>query len=159
VRFWGKARPSIKFERGFTVLTDGRQDDTGAYWTDNGQIHFVRSITNSRSEAWTMNADGTNQRRANTEIKSLLAGRWSPDGKKVIFTKDDVAHAVFLADANGANEIALPSGLGNLDWSPDGSHVVFQAKGSTGTSEVFLYTLDSGTSVSLTPGVWSADPS
>ena len=88
VRFWREPGRSMKAEAGITFLTDGSHDDLGASWTNNGQIYFSRVITHTRVETWTMNADGTNARRANTEIKSLSAGRWSPDGKKVIFTKD-----------------------------------------------------------------------
>ena len=112
-----------------------------------------------RIETWTMNADGTNQHRANTEIKNLLTGRWSLDGKKVIFRKDDDNKTVYLADADGRNEIALPFTPGNLDWSPDGSQVVYQARGSEG-SEIFLYTLKTGHSVNLTDNKSAAaDPS
>jgi TolB protein len=159
IRFWGNAKPSSEAVPGVTFLTDGRHDDTGAYWTNNGQIYFSRSITNSRVETWTMNGDGTNHRRANTDIKNLVTGRWSPDGKKVIFLNEGEPQTIFLADANGAREIALPFVPGNLDWSPDGSQFVYQARSLGGTSEILLYTLDTGTSVNLTLGVASADPS
>ncbi len=159
VGFWrGRTLPA-KGEDSFTLLTDGSHDDVGAYWAGSGQIYFSRSLTNHRTETWTMNADGTNQHRANTGIKNLLTGRWSPDGKKVVFRKDDGAEVIYLADANGANETTLRFAPGNLDWSPDGSQFVYQARTSPEVSEVFLYTLATGESVSLTPGIASADPS
>ena len=158
-RLWRETAAAPKAAHETTFLTDGSHDDVGASWTNNGHIHFSRSVATGRIETWTMNADGTNQHRANTNIRSLLAGRWSPDGKKVIFTKDGEAQTIYLADADGANEIALPFLAGNLDWSPDGLQFVYQARTPAGTSDLFLYTLATGTSVNLTNSVASADPS
>ncbi len=159
VGVWRGRTPSTKADASLTFLTDGSHDDVGAYWISTGQIYFSRSLTSTRAETWTMNADGTNQRRANTAIKSLLTGRWSPDGKKVVFRKDDGTQTHYLADADGSNETALRFTPGNLDWSPDGSQFVYQARTSPEVSEVFLYTLATGNGVSLTPGITSADPS
>jgi Tol biopolymer transport system component/DNA-binding winged helix-turn-helix (wHTH) protein len=159
VRFWRPSAPSTGNDTGLTVLTDGSHNDIGAYWTSQSRIYFSRFVTNSRVETWTMNPDGSNQHRANTEIGSLLAGRWSPDGRKVIFTKEDDPRA-YLADANGRNEIMLPFVPGNLDWSPDGSQFVYQAAGPSGTSELFVYTLRTASSVNVTNnGAGAADPS
>ena len=157
--FWRSRTPPAKAEASLIFLTDGSHDDTGAYWIGSGQVYFSRSLANHRTETWTMNADGTNQRRANAAVKNLLIGRWSPDGKKVVFRKDDGAQDLYLADADGANEIALRFAPGNLDWSPDSSQFVYQARTSPEVSEVFLYTVATGESVSLTPGIASADPS
>ena len=159
VGVWPGRTPSTRTDASFTFLTDGSHDDVGAYWLSTGQIYFSRSVTSTRTETWTMNADGTNQRRANTGIKSLLTGRWSPDGKKVVFRKDDGTQTNYLADADGGHEIALRFAPGNLDWSPDSSQFVYQARTSPEVSEVFLYTVATDESVSLTPGVASADPS
>ena len=158
VGFWRGRTPHAKREDPIAFLTDGSHDDVGAHWV-GGQIYFSRSLTNHRTETWTMNADGTNQRRANTAITSLLTGRWSPDGKKVVFRKDDGGESIYLADADGAHEIQLRFAPGDLDWSPDGSQFVYQARTSPEVSEVFLYTVATGESVSLTPGIASADPS
>ena len=156
------ATPSTNF------LTDGRFDDTAAYFTNQGQIYYLRYLTATRAETWTMNGDGTNPHRANGEIKDLLNGRFSPDGKKVIFHKSEDG-TTYLADASGANEVALPFVVGNMDWSPDGSQFVYespQASGSRGNpggpaaQEIFLYTLNRRQSVQLTNNrSLDADPS
>lgn len=160
IRYWPKRSPSGTAQTRLTILSDGSHDDTAAYWTNSGQIYFSRAITNTRTETWTMNADGTNPRRANTAIATLLTGRWSPDGRKVIFRKDDGRGAIYLADADGANEIALSFVPGNLDWSPDGSKFVYQARDTSGRSEIFLYSLDTGKTANLTNTPASnADPS
>jgi TolB protein len=159
-RFWRDPSPPATGDSGPVFLTNAAQDDSAAYWTYGGRIYFSRAVTNTRVESWTMDADGRNQHRANTEIKTLLHGRWSPDGRKVVFTKETDAHPiVYLANADGSDETALPFLPGNLDWSPDGSRLVYQAKTSPTVADIFLYTLATRKSVNLTKGVSSADPS
>ena len=160
VWFWRHRTPPIKPETGIRFLTDGRQDDNGPFWDNRGEICFSRYLSNTHFETWKMNADGTNQRRANTEIKSLRAGRWSPDGKKVIFRKEDDPKNVYLADGDGANEIALPFAVGQGDWSPDGSQFVHELRTANHSGQIFLITIKSLQSVPLTDNQsLNADPS
>jgi len=154
------ARPSGKAETGLRFLTDGRQDDNMPYWTAQGEIYFNRNFTNTRAETWKMNADGTNQHRANTEIKSLLIGRWSSDGKKVLFRKEDDNKTVYLADADGTNEIALPFITGNTDWSPDSSQFVYEVRTGSHAAQIFLYKIKTRQNIALTDNQsLNADPS
>lgn len=158
---WGRMRatPPTNSENGFRRLTDGRQDDNMAYWTDAGEIYFSRHV-NSRLETWKMNADGTNQHRANTEIKNLLVGHWSPDGNKVVFVKENNKQAVYLADGDGANEIALPFVTGNMDWSPDSAQFVYEVRTGEHNGQIFLYTIKTRQNVALTDNQsLNADPS
>jgi Tol biopolymer transport system component/DNA-binding winged helix-turn-helix (wHTH) protein len=160
--FWQSQKQIVKPDgSGIVFLTDASDDSSGANWVGENQIYFVRYVSNTRLESWRMNQDGSNQQRANTEIKNLLRGRWSPDGKKVVFVKEGDNKTFYLADSNGANEIVLPFSGGNMDWSPDGSQFVYQsAKNALGNHEVFLYTLATGENVRLTDGNFgSADPS
>jgi Tol biopolymer transport system component/DNA-binding winged helix-turn-helix (wHTH) protein len=158
-RYWRAAPPAATNRSGFAFLTDGSTDDSGAYWTNDGRIYFSRSVTNTRVETWTMDGDGTNQRRANTSIAGLLNGRWSPDGQKVVFVRENDPASVFLANADGTGEIRMPFVAGNFDWSPDSTRFVYQARVSAEHSEIYVYTLENGTSTSLTGGIASADPS
>lgn len=159
--FWHRQNQPVKTdESGVIFLTDGSQDDSGARLTNQGQIYFSRYVTNTRVESWVMNADGTNQRRANTEINHLLHGVWSPDGNKVVFRKEGDNKTLYLADANGANEIVLPIIGGNMDWSPDGSQFVHQVRVAHDKSEIFLYTLATRENIKLMEaGDSAADPS
>jgi Tol biopolymer transport system component/DNA-binding winged helix-turn-helix (wHTH) protein len=154
------ARPSPNGLAGLVFLTDGSHDDTAASWIDSSAIFFSRSTAAGRIETWTMTADGGDQRRANVTIPSLVTGRWSPDGQKVVFVKESDLKTVFVADADGAREVTLPFVPGNLDWSPDGSAFVYQLRTSPQTSAIALYVLATGESVNLTKDfAAAADPS
>jgi Tol biopolymer transport system component/DNA-binding winged helix-turn-helix (wHTH) protein len=160
VWLWRHRSPPFKAETGFALLTDGQQDDNTPYWNARGEIYFTRYFSNVRIETWEMNADGTNQHRANTEIKSLVIGRFSPDGKRVVFRKDNDNQTVYLADADGANEIALPFVTGNMDWAPDGSRFTYEVRTGTHSAQIFLYTIKSHQNLALTDNQsLNADPS
>ena len=151
--------PPVVGYTGFRFLTDGRQDDVSAYWI-NGEIYFHKWLTPTRYESWKMNPDGTNQRRANTEIKSLVVGRWSRDGKRVLFFKEDSNKTVYLANADGTNETALPFMTGNMDWSPDGSQFVYEVRTAEHSGQIFLYTIKTRQNIPLTDNQsLNADPS
>ncbi len=166
VRFWPApiAAPNTtnvaKGKTGFSFLTDGSHDDSGAYWTADGRVFFSRSITTTRTESWTMNA-----MRQDSIARTGRSGVcWSVDGrlmgKRVLFLKDGVTGTAYLAEADGAHEIALPFVPGNMDWSPDGSRFVYQTTTGRGISEIDLYTLATGKSVTLTKNpAGDADPS
>lgn len=156
---WGKQQVIAKpIDEGVVFLTDGQFDDTGQRLTNQGKIYFARRVTGSRVESWVMNADGSDQRRANTEIKDLLNGVWSPDGTKVVFRIEGDDKNLYLADANGENRITLPFAGGNMDWSPDSTRFVHQE--STKTKKgVFLYSLETGEDKKLIDDVSAVDPS
>jgi Tol biopolymer transport system component/DNA-binding winged helix-turn-helix (wHTH) protein len=160
--FWQKQKHPVEPGHGASVfLTDASHENNSANWVGENQIYFSRRVSPTRTETWRMNADGSDQHRANREIQNLLYGRWSPDGKKVVFVKEGDGKTLYLADSNGGNEIVLPFIGGNMDWSPDGSKFVYQSsKDEKGNYHVFLYTLATGQSVRLTNGNFgSADPS
>jgi Tol biopolymer transport system component/DNA-binding winged helix-turn-helix (wHTH) protein len=159
---WGRlhAKPPAKLAAGPRFLTDGQHNDDAPYWGSDGEIYFLRQLSNTTYESWRMNADGTNQRRANSEIKSLLAGRWSPDGKKVIFRKEDNPQNVYLADADGANEVLLPFPIGQGDWSPDSSQYVDEVRTGKDSGQIFLIDIKTRRNIALTDNhSLNADPS
>ena len=159
--FWQTQNPLVREQqKGIAILTDGSAEDGGARWTNQGQIYFTRFISPMRSESWVMNSNGTDIRRANTEIRSLLHGIWSPDANKVVFVKEGDSKTLYLADSDGSAEIVLPIAGGNMDWAPDGSKFVHQVRTGPLTSELRVYTISTGTSVQLSEaGTMAADPS
>lgn len=152
--WWHQLRPAKPETNGIAVLTDGRFDDEAPYWTNDGRIFFVRYLTPTQTETWQMNADGSDQHRVRN-------GRHSPDGTKVVFSKEGDNKNSFMSDENGANEVVLPFTVGNIDWSPDGSQFAYQsAKDKNGSWQIYLYTLTTGENVNLTKSDFgNADPS
>lgn len=141
-------------------LTNNQYDEDQAEWTAAGQIRFIRYVTATRAESWIMDADGTDQRRANEKIKSLLTGQWSPDGKRVVFIKDgESPRNVYLANADGSDERRLPLNYPPSAWSPDGTKFVYGSPVAAGNHDIFVYDIESRSSVNLTnTPTFEADP-
>ncbi|NYE20334.1 TolB family protein [Microbacterium immunditiarum] len=86
--------------------------------------------------------DGTPRRL--TRGKADAAPRLSPDGARIAFTRGDAKGKpqLFVVDATGGEPVPVtdaPLGVGDFDWSPDGSLLGFTArvpeKGRYGTVE------------------------
>ncbi|MBS1793035.1 MAG: PD40 domain-containing protein [Acidobacteria bacterium] len=139
-------------------LTDSAYGDAGPVWMKDGRIRFLRLDEKRRGESWIMNADGSNQSPV-TDFEGLRSGRWSPDGKKVIYPKPNEKNVFLLADADGSNAVAIPYDGSNLDWSADSRQIVYQKNVRPDDSDIFLYSIDTGENRNLTnsPG-FEADP-
>jgi Tol biopolymer transport system component/DNA-binding winged helix-turn-helix (wHTH) protein len=140
-----------------TRVVDDSSDDGRPSWTLDGQIRFHRR-EGKRIFSFIMNGDGSDLRR-DTSIKGLASGVWSRDEKKVVYDReDDESGSLYLANADGSNEIKLPFPVGNMDWSPDGSKIVYQY--GHGNVDIYLYTLATGKSeVIVNDSSFDADPS
>ncbi len=141
-------------------LTENEYEEDMASWTRDGQIRFVRYITGTRAESWVMNADGSDQRRANEKIKSLLTGNWSPDGSRVVFVKDgESLRNVYLANSDGSGERKLPLSYPPNEWSPDGTKFVFGSIVDRSNAEIFVHDIENEKSVNVTNNAaFDADP-
>lgn len=144
-------------------LTDSPADDEYPMWTSDGRIRFISLAKSKYGESFIMDADGGNQAQV-TDIPALQNGTWSPDGRRVIFRKNN-DKALYLADANGANESKLPFVAGNLSWSPDGTRLAFESNSiktplNPKDADLFVYTIASGELVNVTNNpAFDADPS
>jgi dipeptidyl aminopeptidase/acylaminoacyl peptidase len=102
---------------------------------DGSQIVYTRGWVDRvndrrRSSLWIMNADGSKNRQ-------LLEGsgaRWSPDGTRILFTKqgEPSGSQLFVRwmDAEGATTqiTRLERGPSNARWSPDGNWIAFTSR-------------------------------
>lgn len=112
------------------------------------------------NDLFTASTSGSN----NTQYASLPGRafwlRWSPDGKRLLFTLfDPLAHTVALWELNANDRRPHPLMAGWSEsqkvccgsWLPDGSGVVFQA-GKGASSDLWLLRGDSATPERLTNG-------
>jgi TolB protein len=74
---------------------------------------------------WTMNADGTGLRRLTREASDDTAPAWSPDGRRVAFSRSG---SITVIDSNGSGEHPITRGQTDTNpvWSPDGKRIAFQ---------------------------------
>jgi dipeptidyl aminopeptidase/acylaminoacyl peptidase len=119
-----------------TGLKEKNIQDTPSGWSKDGKTLFYVHKGNIRHdrewvwadpfEIWSINIDGTNQRR-------ILDGQHvsvSPDGSTLaIFRKrqlDERHHTpeTLLTDLDGSNVRVLKNGVGFCEWAPDGVHLV-----------------------------------
>ncbi len=80
---------------------------------------------------WSLRLLGGSPRRLGDIVAETAA--WSPDGKKLVYTN---LGNVFLASADGSSPRKLLSVSGdilNIAWSPDGTHLRFDASETAGT--------------------------
>jgi len=139
-------------------LTDHPKHDNHPTWTKDGRIRFARYASGEPAESIIMDADGSDQTVVK-DFPNFAYGRWSPDGKKVFFLKSNEKTGIYVADADGSNEVLLPDG-GNHDWSADSKKIVYQAKTEAGDADIFIYSVESGETTNVTQAPsFDADPS
>jgi len=97
-----------------------------------------------------MDADGTNVRRVTTLPAEAIydsAPRFSPDGRRIVFTRyitDPGRSALFTVGVDGGGLKRLTpwgNGANDADFSPDGNKLVFEAY-PTKRSHGEIYTVD-----------------
>ena len=108
---------------------------------DGKTIVYVRRgmdiMTDRRiGRLWIINADGTNHQKLTNHERSEGNARWSPDGKRIVFTastkEGSEIHIYWLKTGKVAKVSQLPASPRGLRWSPDGKHIAFSmfVKGS-----------------------------
>ncbi|MEO8041855.1 MAG: tetratricopeptide repeat protein, partial [Acidobacteriota bacterium] len=156
---WKRDEPLAKSTSEPTRLTRDTIAENNARWTRDGRIRFLRTGADRRTEPVLMNADGTDQAEIK-EVGDLSNGYWSPDESKIVFSKQGDLSRIYLANRDGSNETVLPFVGGSIDWSPDSKRVVYQSRLNSDDSDIFVYDLETGTSVDVTNNpAFDADPS
>lgn len=125
----------------------------------NGKYIAFSSNRDGNSEIYIMDADGKNQTRLTNTPGNELSPSWSPNGKRIVFTRE--TH-IYTMGASGKNEKALTIGA-YPSWSPDGKKIAFINRGKTGF-DIFIINVDGANLVNLTKSVedeffpaWSPD--
>jgi Tol biopolymer transport system component len=104
-----------------------------SFTPDGQRVVFERFIPDTNDDAiWSMNVDGSDQRRITSGPGGVTDPNVSPDGKSlsfVGFNGEDLGQALFTADIDGNNLHQLTPFTFDVaikeDWAPDGEHLVF----------------------------------
>jgi TolB protein len=153
--------------QGYIVNADGtnlellfaRTDDNSAEWAPDGaKVAFIRNTT-SGSNLFVMNADGTDVRQlTNHPGRDEFWGdwtndydRWSPDGKRMVFTNEvDGRAELHVIDADGTNEVQLTNYTAEFNgWAPDG-RITFNSAVDGSQQDLYLINPDGTGRVNLT---------
>jgi TolB protein len=104
----------------------------------------------SRLDLFAVDPDGSNETRLMQNTNSDFSPRYSADGKKVAFVRDN---QIWTMNADGTNQVGpLTSEGANSfmgDWSPDGTQLVFQSTRDR-NFEVYKMNADGSNQVNLT---------
>jgi dipeptidyl aminopeptidase/acylaminoacyl peptidase len=146
--------------RSWVVEADGTRRRlpaaAGATWSPRGRYlaawrgERLRAVTPTGRVAWTLTALGP-----------LRVARWSPDGFRIAYLRDD-ALAVVAGDGTGARLLGRPVRPTAPAWRPGGGHVLAWVEGG---GRVRVADADSGRVLWRSPGSvgnvralqWSAD--
>jgi TolB protein len=169
-------------------LTVNDDADAAPSWSPDGErLVFARAKRGGREDVETflyvVSADGSGERVLRREPPGrtpvfLTAPAWSPDGKRIAFTRitfgDEPGAAVYVMDADGQHARKLVDEALEPDWSPDGRRIaVASYRDRVGrtcfqecslNSEIYVVDADGGNLRRLTTSVaneasptWSPD--
>jgi TolB protein len=103
------------------------------------------------SEIYSMNADGTGVRRLTNTHGFDGAGPWSPDGRRMLYYRNQGGVWVMNADGSGKRNLTPNAGFNAPGgWSSDGRKIVFTSH-RDGNNEVYVMDADGSRQHNLLP--------
>lgn len=114
-----------------------------------GQLAFFTS-NEENAVVWLMEGDGEPRRL--TELPTISALAWSPDGRKLAYSTEDGEHlGVFTLASEEISEMPWDGGpIGSIAWDPNGQTLIFGARKA---NEWRLWQVDQALASSAQP--WS----
>ena len=86
-------------------------------------MDIMTDLNNRR--LWRINVDGTDHRPLNQTKQSESSPRWSPDGKKLLYTSGGQIVVRWMDNGQTAALTHLQESPGNIAWSADGEWIAF----------------------------------
>jgi dipeptidyl aminopeptidase/acylaminoacyl peptidase len=112
--------------RSITALEISRDGRTLAYTLERAD----KKEDSFRHEVWVSGADGSGARRVCRAADDCTEPKFSPDGKRLAYLSDaDKGTQLWVArtgDGRGRAITDVDEGVGDFDWAPDGSKIVFE---------------------------------
>jgi TolB protein len=128
------------------------------FWSpDSKKIVFItnKDDVNNGGEIYTMNSDGTGNKRLTNNSRLEQNPSYSPNGEKILFeaiaSSNPERYQLYSMNSDGSNEIQLTSlengtsnvYTGNANWSPDGNKIVFITNKDNVTNGGEIYVMNS----------------
>ena len=133
----------------------------------NGRIVYSAPY-DGNSDLFSINPDGTDEKRLTWTFGLEQLPAWSPDGSRIAYTApgDNGGTRIWVMNADGSDQHqlspALPGGHGTSDsdpaWSPDGRQVAFDSTRLGSTWNLWVINAD-GTGLHLVSLVFATNPS
>lgn len=130
---------------------------TAATSSPGSSIVFEEEVA-SGSQLFVRNLSGTHQHQLTFGPDSAETPRWAPFGHRILYLRRPANDAhlpdLMVMDARGRHKQQLLAGgrahfISDMAWSPSGRRIVLVRTLRTGFSDLFLYTLATGTLVRM----------
>lgn len=95
-------------------------------------------------EVWVMNSDGTGKRRVVADTGGDASPSWSPNGKRIVFSKNSADIWVVKLDGTGQRNLTnTPNQQERAPaFSPDGERIAYTVSPTSGGTQVYVMNAD-----------------